>query len=243
MTKRWIAPICLLLVLMVAACGGDETPTPEPAATVEVAAANTPAATEPPAATELPSATDTPAPAEEVESVLPTPRAEPPVSILPSPTPAPPLPDDPCEEELTGQDAQIAEQYPAMGCPTAAPELVTMAREPFQHGEMIWRSDNGMIYVLHNDGTWRSFEDTFEEGQPESDPALVAPEGSFQPIRGFGKVWREQLGGPQAAIGWAVLPESGTSGNVQQWEHGFLMGFGLADRFVVFDDGRWQKVE
>jgi hypothetical protein len=247
MTIRWIAPICLLLVMALAACGGEETPTPEPAVTPTTEVAPTETPTSAPLPTELPTEepvpTDTPASveeAEEAESVLPTPRA---VSVLPSPTPAPPLAADPCEEELTGQDAQIAQQFPVMGCPQGAPDLVDMARQPFQHGQMIWRSDVDMIYVLNNDGTWRSFEDTFEEGQPEVDAALVAPEGSFQPIRGFGKVWREQLGGPEAAIGWAVLPEAGINGSVQDWEHGFLVGFGLPDRFVIFDDGRWEKVE
>jgi hypothetical protein len=144
---------------------------------------------------------------------------------------------------LTGQDAQLAEQYPVLGCPLAPPDLAQMARQSFQNGRMIWYGDEQAIYVLNNDGTWRSFEDTFEEGQPELDESLVAPDGLYQPIRGFGRIWREQLGGPEATIGWATLPEGAVNGSTQRWEHGRLFSFGLPERFLIFDDGRWTQVE
>jgi hypothetical protein len=240
---RWITPICLLLVLMLAACGGEEASTPEPTATptIQAAPTDTPIPVETPttAPTDTPVPADTPAAA--AESVLATPRAA--VSVLPSPTPAPALEPDPCDQALTGQDAQLAEQYPVLGCPLAAPELVQMARQSFQNGRMIWYGDQQTIYVLNNDGTWRSFEDTFEEGQPELDESLIAPGGLYQPIRGFGRLWREQLGGSEAAIGWATLPEGAANGSTQQWEHGRLFSFGLPERFLLFDDGRWVQVE
>ncbi|MBI1295888.1 hypothetical protein GC175_13115 [bacterium] len=245
-TTRWIAPICLLLVLMLAACGGNEEPTPEPTATSTVAAnpTETPIPTESPAATETPVPTEATAPTPEavVESVLPTQEART-VDVSPLPTPAEPLAEDPCAEELAGQDAQLATQYPALGCPVSAPELTQMARQPFQRGQMIWRSDTQTIYVLYENGVWQAFPDTFVEGELESDPALVAPDGTFQPIRGFGKVWREEIGGPGAAIGWAGLPETGVSGTTQPWAHGDLVSFGLAERFLLFENGDWVRVE
>ncbi|MBX2999947.1 MAG: hypothetical protein KF893_15610 [Caldilineaceae bacterium] len=239
---RWIPLLCLLLMLALAACGGEEAPTPEPTATptTQPAPTDTPIPPTPPTPP-----TDTPAPAETpaaaAESVLATPRAA--VSLLPSPTPAPMLEPDPCDQALTGQDAQLAEQYPVLGCPLAAPELTQMARQSFQNGMMIWREDEQRIYVLHDDGRWRSFEDTFEEGQPESDESITAPDGLYQPIRGFGRIWREQLGGPQAEIGWGTLPEGAANGSTQRWEHGQLISFGLPERFLIFNDGRWTRVE
>jgi hypothetical protein len=67
----------------------------------------------------------------------------------------------------------------------------------------------------------------------------VPPEGRRQPIRGFGKVWREQLGGPEAPIGWATASESGGTLLIQPFVRGTLLrGFG-ADVYVLWDDGTW----
>jgi hypothetical protein len=61
------------------------------------------------------------------------------------------------------------------------------------------------------------FDDTYLEGEPESLPELDPPadattESRFpnaqiqQPIRGFGKVWRETEG-LRERLGWALAPE------------------------------------
>lgn len=168
----------------------------------------------------------------------------PPVSPLPTPTsPAAEGTRGPGCPELSGEEAFLAQQVPELGCPLGAPQVVFMADQPFQRGRMIWRSDTREILVLHQDGTWQVFPDTFEEGEPESDPSLTPPEGLYQPIRGFGKVWREQLGGPDAAIGWATAPESGRSGRIQAWTGGILIGFTLTDRLILLNDGQWIAVK
>ena len=92
--------------------------------------------------------------------------------------------------------------------------------ERFQHGAMFWREDLQMIYVLHNAGTWQAYGDTYTDDQPETDPSLVPPPGLIQPKRGFGKVWREQLGGPNAAIGWATEMEGEIAGHFQRFQGG-----------------------
>jgi len=38
---------------------------------------------------------------------------------------------------------------------------------------------------------------------------LTPPPGLFEPIRGFGFVWFEKLGGPASQLGWATDPEKG----------------------------------
>lgn len=149
----------------------------------------------------------------------------------------------PCAQTLSGNAAQIAQQFPALGCPQGDQQFIFMARQPFQNGQMVWRSDTRTIYVLNDDRTWRSFPDTFEEGQAESDPSLTPPPNLFQPVRGFGKVWREQLRGPDAAIGWATAPEQGANNGLQEWQNGLLLSFGLPDRYVLLNDGTWQRVE
>jgi hypothetical protein len=115
-----------------------------------------------------------------------------------------------------------------------------MGRQSFQRGQMIWRSDDISLLVLYDSGTWQHFRDEWREGQPESDPGLQAPEGLEQPIRGFGKLWRETLGGPQAGIGWATEQEQGGNGTLQDWQGGTLFHFG-AESLAVFNDGTWQR--
>lgn len=99
------------------------------------------------------------------------------------------------------------------------------AQQPFERGFMIWMAFNETIYVFYDQGdpkTYATYPDTFEEGKdPERDPGIVPPSGLYQPIRGFGKVWREN---PKirTKIGWATGSESG----FETWQQRF-QGFGL----------------
>ncbi len=105
---------------------------------------------------------------------------------------------------------------------------------------MAWRGDAGLIYVFFNDGTWQSFADTFEEGMPESDPNFSPPPGRMQPLRGFGKVWRENAD-VREQLGWALAKESGGSAQVQEFERGAMIRFG-GRAFVLAgtgDQGKW----
>jgi hypothetical protein len=102
----------------------------------------------------------------------------------------------------------------AMPCPAGPPASSPAAEELFEHGRMIWLKSTGAIYVLFGDGTPKpsgqppdgfvQIQDTWKTGDPESDPCLVPPAGLFQPVRGFGKVWRDQ---ERANLGWALGPE------------------------------------
>jgi hypothetical protein len=47
----------------------------------------------------------------------------------------------------------------------------------------------------------------------ESDPSIVPPEGYYQPVRGFGKLWREEL---RSALGWALAPERSYTAQYQE---------------------------
>lgn len=98
-------------------------------------------------------------------------------------------------------------------CPMSAAESGRAVAEHFERGLMIWLSWRG-VYVLYADGRaprWDFRTDNFVEGQPESDPNLVPPGGLYQPVRGFGLIWRDEnqvLGSRvRDRLGWATDQE------------------------------------
>jgi hypothetical protein len=96
--------------------------------------------------------------------------------------------------------------------PTPTTAQINVAEQVFEGGRMLWIQPTRQIWVLVVTGTgqgrWAVYEDTFQEGEPESDPSITPPADRLQPTRGFGKLWREN---PEVreALGWAVTPEFG----------------------------------
>jgi hypothetical protein len=96
--------------------------------------------------------------------------------------------------------------------------------QPFERGVMLWvaadrsvyhteagemrlTDPKAMIYVLANGQSWRLIPDNWSEGMAANDPAIVPPQGLFQPVRGFGLVWRT-VAGVRDALGWARSAEA-----------------------------------
>jgi hypothetical protein len=52
------------------------------------------------------------------------------------------------------------------------------------------------------------YADDWNEGDPEDDPTLTPPDGLYQPVRGFGLVWRT-YSEVRDRLGWAVDQEVG----------------------------------
>jgi hypothetical protein len=107
----------------------------------------------------------------------------------------------------------------------ASPSTIGGAYQRFENGTMVWRQDTSQIYVFLNDGTWRSFADTFEEGDRESDAAFAPPAGKMQPIRGFGKVWRDNPD-VREKLGWALAKEAAQPAAVHTFERGVILRYG-----------------
>ena len=106
---------------------------------------------------------------------------------------------------------------------------------------MLWRQDTRQIYVLYFDATWVGYEDMWDETQPDHDPDFVPPEYFYQPRRGFGKVWREQLGGAESTIGWATDIEISYDTVLQAFDNGQLFKGGENYIvYVLYDDGYWE---
>lgn len=142
----------------------------------------------------------------------------------------------------------------AIGCPTSQqPNLppqawvVQTAYQSFERGFMVWSSRLGwveqrVIYVLFNDGSYRRFDDAWQEGVDPERGGESPPEGLLEPARGFGKVWRDN---PEvrAGLGWALGPEAGAEGRIQLFAGGEMFHVpqaGLTYIFIQGPPGRWQ---
>jgi hypothetical protein len=91
-------------------------------------------------------------------------------------------------------------------CPSGPALTSDAAEEHFEQGTMIWVKEQDLLYVLFDDGRspqWRAYQDEWEEGDPVDDPNLTPPAGLYQPVRGFGWLWREESG-MRERLGWAV---------------------------------------
>jgi hypothetical protein len=107
-------------------------------------------------------------------------------------------------------------QPPPAGCPFAPATVGQGVYQTFERGHMFWVAPRE-IYVLYTDGTtpyWTRFDDTFLEGtgnfplSPWKDPWFDDPtnpeacpgNGRWQPVRGFGKLWRNEDQNPYKAV-------------------------------------------
>jgi hypothetical protein len=100
-------------------------------------------------------------------------------------------------------------------CPAVPIQPSWAAYQEFEHGRMVWIGSRDHVYVFYDAdiasemaGRWETFEDNFNEGDPETDPSITPPEGKLQPKRGFGLVWRTHQR-VRDGLGWALSPERG----------------------------------
>lgn len=192
----YLVTICSLVVLAACRQEGDAIPT----RTVQEPLT-------PPAATEMAAE---PAAATTTIDVYPAQDLEPTPIPTAYPVQAYPPIEEACQHEyffLPSPDT----------CPTDFPRVSLAAEQPFERGTMVWLEADELIVVLNHDQSWRAFEDTWSEDQQENDPSLNPPAERFQPIRGFGKIWRENPDVRQQ-LGWALGPELGFESTLQDQE-------------------------
>ncbi len=191
----------LVAGLILTACGDEPPPTQ-----IYIVISPTPETpgTETPAASPTVTATETAA-----------------VTLAPSATPAPSASPSPALPSPTPQPA---------GFPTNVAAEVQIAEQVFEHGRMFWIRHTRQIWVMVNvpqdngtGGDWFCYNDTFEEGEAEIDESLVPPEGTFQPRRGFGKLWRTR-DDLKNALGWAITPEFELTSNYTYIAGGYVQG-------------------
>jgi hypothetical protein len=135
-------------------------------------------------------------------------------------------------------------------CPRHAAIITQAVEQPFENGRMLWLQGTASelvypdtIVVLYEDTAYKGythlhqaafFKDTWTADEPDRDPALTPPTGRFQPICGFGKLWRENAT-VRERIGWATAPEQRFEGAWQSLESETLGG---RDVFLRIRDGR-----
>jgi hypothetical protein len=151
-----------------------------------------------------------------------------------------------CASTLQGTFGAIYQSDPdlsaALGCPLAGtPNAVTSVYQPFQNGLMIWVSSLGAlsqpaIYALYNNGTYQRYSDTFQEGVDPHNSGATPPDGLLEPVRGFGKVWRDN---PTArdTLGWATAQENSGSGQVLMFERGEMVSVSQAGQTYILVTG------
>lgn len=101
--------------------------------------------------------------------------------------------------------------FDAGQCVDYEAQTTAAAEQVFEHGRMLWLHNTPYTnpnLVLYEDGAWQTFADTWQQGELESDPAIVPPGGLYQPVRGFGKVWRSEPA-LRERLGWALDEEQG----------------------------------
>jgi hypothetical protein len=146
---------------------------------------------------------------------------------------------------LVFSDPAVAQ---AIGCPLGSPPTTinfSSASQTFERGAMLWLSESpGYIFILFNDGTFRRVVDTFD---PNTDPVSggeTPPTGLFEPVRGFGKVWRMEPG-VRDRLGWATGQELGGSSVVLDFVRGRMISANTRGDILVLittgalDSGTW----
>lgn len=152
------------------------------------------------------------------------------------------------------------------GCPAALPEHFTGAAQRFEHGFILWTAQPDRFYVFVDAQTLHAFlvvraPYTFQAVDPVTD---TPPPGLYEPISGFGKVWRGEIqtynpnfSNLRALLGWAVEPEhpyetdfqcdEGTSysmfGNYRFTQNCFLRDAGGDIILLRPQDGMWELWE
>jgi hypothetical protein len=150
-----------------------------------------------------------------------------------------------CAEGVFGAiwqaDSVIRDKLDSISAPNPHHPLVAFtidtAYEPFEHGAMVWAPiglfGTPMVYVLHGDGSFQMFYDTFDLATDPVSGGETPPAGLREPALGFGKVWREQPGVRQA-LGWATAGETGGKGRSQTFYQGSMVWLSQRKETYVF---------
>lgn len=151
-----------------------------------------------------------------------------------------------CAVTVQGGFAAIYNNNPALAaqlsCPTSAANTVLSAYQPFERGAMVWVASQGSlpqsaIYTLFNNNNFQAFSDTWRDGvDPVSGGQQPPAANLLEPVRGFGKIWRES-GGVKDNLGWATSAENGNQAVIQQFERGTMIYLSQTGQTYILING------
>lgn len=157
---------------------------------------------------------------------------------LRSPTPAASRDASPDAPELLLENPDVQRQ---LGSVTSAPRQVPLSEQAYQGGAMLYRGDNNQILVLvRSTARWQAFPNTWRPGEVLA-PLGNRPPGTFEPLRGFGKLWRDQPA-VKNQLGWPVYEERSALGTVQSFQKGALIRSTFGVAYALFDDTTWRAL-
>jgi hypothetical protein len=170
-------------------------------------------------------------------------------AVLASPLPAgavaaapasPPVSQSNQRSGTTGANGLPTPQY-RLGASLGASRTVQLGEQAYQGGAMLLRNDTHQVLVLvRSTSRWLGFASTWRPGEVLP-PAAGRPPGTWEPLRGFGKVWREQPA-VKSQLGWPVFEERNAAGAVQSFDNGTLIRTAFGVAYALFHDGTWQSM-
>ncbi|MEW5956349.1 MAG: protein kinase [Chloroflexota bacterium] len=222
----------LLLLALLSALGfwifgGQPTPTVEPTSTPLFAAG--PKVASAPSSSAASTSTPSPSPTSiVVEVTIPVATVPPPPTATSTSLPTA------CSPPTFFTD--LLKDYLDLGC-AVEHWRSDFTVQQFEQGLMVWRKspDPAEIYILLDQGDWRSYED------PHGPAAPFCPEaqqtGGLGPIFGFGVIWCENesdhLGKPRSK------ENAFEDSPIEEFAHGLVFELGQAT-YVLFNDKTWQ---
>ena len=107
---------------------------------------------------------------------------------------------------------------PPARCPETAPQRSAAAAQYFEHGFMVWVEASDTFYVFYEPapGEQATMEMLIGPVQlkpgasPDNRVGETPPPGLYEPVSGFGLLWRDELeglSGVRQRLGWALAPE------------------------------------
>lgn len=128
-----------------------------------------------------------------------------------------------------------------LGNAEGPPRPLPLSEQAYQGGAMLYRADNNQILVLvRSTGRWQAFPNTWRAGEVLT-PLGNRPPGTFEPLRGFGKLWRDQPA-VKNQLGWPVYEERSALGTVQSFQNGALIRSTFGVAYALFSDTTWRAL-